>query len=201
MRSKKRLVRVEKPHCQLAPMATLEQYAFAHCLSSAHEARGVCLWASVELAAHADRLGLTDQVSLLRWRLSDDPDFVEHWALKVTEDRVLDLTAVQVDGNPTPWRLLDSYPPHYGKPRQYPIPLVLPHARPGAEGGRVERRVIWRLHSALAKYEVSCAYRRGAVSEMAAAGLRLGVESMRLGLGYVLERAIDRLSHLLRRLK
>ena len=199
--SRKLLAPVVRTEARPSPMAALEQYAWAHCLPSAREARGLCLHASVDLAAQAHRLGLSRQVSLLRWRLKVDPDFNEHWALKVAEDVVLDLTAAQIDGKPMPRRRIASYPSHFGRPSEYPIELVLPHAMSGPLDGRVARRVIWRLHRALAWYECSAAWRGGSVLGVAAAGLGLGVESMRLGLGYLLEKAIARRSLLLRDLE
>jgi len=197
-KSPKRLV---KPSNRLAPMEALEQYALAHCIRSGHEARGVCLWASVEMAARAAQLGLSDQVCLLRWRLNGDLAYLEHWALKVSDDRVLDLTAIQVDGNPTPWRQLASYPSHYGTPSQYPIELVLPHVPPRVASARIQRRVLWRLHRELARYEVALAMRRKALTECAAAGRALCAVASRLALGFLLERAIERLSLLLHKLQ
>jgi len=194
----KRIVRADH---RLEPMEELEQYSLSQCLRSAHEARGVCLWASVELAAKADVLGLTEQVQLLRWRLKGDPEFVEHWALKVSASDVLDLTAVQVDGNPTPWRSIDSYPHHFGKPSQYPIHLVLPYARADMEDGRIARHELWRLHRALAKYELRIAINRRTFFDAAFVGLGFLGETTRLGLSHLLKVAIARLSKMLRRLQ
>ena len=73
----------------------LLRLAASKALRSPNQAHGQCLMTSLELAHSArDIEGLT----LLRWRVKKDPDFHEHWALRLSGDDAIDPTRVQVDG-------------------------------------------------------------------------------------------------------
>ena len=108
----------------------LERYAIAEHCRSGPESSGLCFHAALTLGQLARRLGLEEKVAFVRWRVRRDVNFLEHWALVLDSGTVLDMTAVQVDGNPHPLRRVDSYPANYVRPRQYPAAIVLSAVAP-----------------------------------------------------------------------
>jgi hypothetical protein len=103
----------------------LERYAIARHHKSEPESRGLCFQASLTLAEEARGLNLEGRAGFVRWSVRRDQAFLEHWALVLDGAKVVDMTAVQVDGNPDPLRRLASYPTNYVRPRQYPVTVVL----------------------------------------------------------------------------
>jgi len=151
----------------------------------------------------AQRLGLAGEVHFLRWFVRCDADFFEHWALKINPEQALDLTAAQIDGDPTPMRLIASYPSHFGQPRQYPIDWVLPYFQPGPSGGdrQIDPVSLWRLHRSIFRHHWTEAKQNKSVGDLARAGYGVMSEALRLGSAWLLEKAIVRRSHLLRKLQ
>ena len=116
----------------------------------------MCFHAALQLGARARELGLEDRVRFLHWRVRNDAHFREHWALSFRGAHVLDVTAVQVDGNSNPLRKRDSYPTHFGTPRDYPLDLILRHAAntPQASASqRVPVALIWRVQRSMIAYD------------------------------------------------
>ena len=181
----------------------LERYAIAEHCRSVPESSGLCFHAALTLGQEARRLGLEEQVAFVRWRVLQDVNFLEHWALVLEGGTVLDMTAVQVDGNPHPLRRLESYPANYLRPRRYPAAVVLAAMeRPVLDEDRnFSRRLLWTLHKRLFRHDAAMAVRSrsalallDAVDEVARRGTTLYV-------GYLLERAIERMSRILIRMK
>lgn len=180
----------------------LERYAIAKHHESDSESRGLCLQATLAIAEEARRLNLGRRVGFVRWSVLRDMAFLEHWALVLDGTRVLDMTAVQVDGNADPLRRLASYPANYVRPRQYPATVVLDvmeHHVSGT-GRNFSRRLLWTLHLALFRHDAGRASQARsllALIDCIAELLRRGVT---LCMSYVLDRAIARLSTILLRM-
>ena len=85
-------------------------------------AYGQCLMTTLELACLARDV---EGLSLLRWRVTKDPDFHEHWALRFSADDVLDPTRVQVDGKRAVVKAIASYPATYFLGGEYPLNVFL----------------------------------------------------------------------------
>lgn len=163
----------------------------------------MCFQATLALGREARRLSLEERVTFIRWRVLRDVNFLEHWALALDDGSVLDMTAVQVDGNPNPLRSVEGYPANYVRPRRYPIALVLAvMERDVLEPGKnYSRRLLWVLHRRLFRHEAGHALRAcspRALCNAVAALVRSGVT---LCTGYLLEQAIRRMSRLLLRLE
>jgi hypothetical protein len=179
----------------------LARYAATHRHDNAVAARGRCLHATLTLGREAARLGLAERVAVVRWRVRDDADFLEHWALSLENGRVLDMTAVQVDGHPRPLREIDGYPANYVQARRYPLGLVLgglPPADP--PDGRYPLRALWRLHRRLYRFDARRAIRARSARSLFEAAVQLGRVALTLTAGSLLERAIRRLGSVLTRL-
>ena len=181
----------------------LKRYAIAQRCRSVSESSGLCLHAALTLGQAARRMGLEDKVAFVRWRVHRDVNFLEHWALVVEGGTVLDMTAVQVDGNPDPLRRLDGYPANYLRPSQYPVAVVLDvMERPLLDAERhFSRRLLWNLHGRLFRHDVAKAWRERSVLALFGAADEVARRGMTLGGGYLLERAIGRMSRILVRLK
>ena len=136
---------------------SLLKFARKHRYASARESHGVCFHAALLIGAHAQELGLEDRVRFLHWRVRDDANFREHWALSFRQSHVLDLTASQVDGNANPLRKMDSYPPNFGAPRDYPLALILHHGASALQapaGARISAALIWRVQRSMVAYDL-----------------------------------------------
>jgi hypothetical protein len=155
------------------------------------EAAGRCLAVSLDLglAAH-ERLGLSTR--LVKWRVIDDPRYLDHWAVMLDDERVIDLTRVQVDGNVRLVSRLSDYPSNYTEPRIYPAALLMhEYARHGSVGlGRLSSRFMLTCGMNLLHHDLGVALRaldvRLAMSSMRESGRFFG----RLALG-CLTRALD----------
>jgi hypothetical protein len=181
----------------------LERYAIAERGRSFPEARGLCFQAALTLGQVARGMGLEEQVAFVRWRVRQDVNFLEHWALVLDCGTVLDMTAVQVDGNPYPLRRVDGYPANYVRPRQYPAAIVLSvMERPELEADRhFSRRMLWRLHVRLFRHDAAQALRGRSLRALVDAVDEVLRRGTTLSLGYLLERAIGRMSRILIRMK
>jgi len=181
----------------------LKRYAIAQHCRSVSESSGLCLHAALTLGQTARRMGLEDKVAFVRWRVHRDVNFLEHWALVLECGTVLDMTAVQVDGNPDPLRGLDSYPVNYVRPSQYPIGIVLDvMERPLLEAERhFSRRLLWNLHGRLFLHDAAKALRGRSARALAGAFDEVARRGVTLCVGYLLERAIGRMSRILIRMK
>jgi len=181
--------------------AALERFAVANARPTLALARGTCLHAALELAAEAKRLGLAEHACMVRWRLRDDPAYLEHWALRLDDGRVLDTTAVQVDGDARVVRRVSEYPAQLGRPRRYPIDTVFEAVgHPAtAAGDRFSRRSIWRLHGRLFRHDARKALRAIAPRELLGAVGALLKCAYALAVSRLLESATTRADALMRR--
>lgn len=93
-------------------------------ISRADEAAGRCLSVSLDFAlAVRERFG--KEVDLVKWRVVGDPSFVDHWAVRLDDDTVIDLSHVQVDGRRRLVGPVTDYPVSYQAPRDYPSAMLL----------------------------------------------------------------------------
>ncbi len=171
--------------------------------SSVQESQGVCFHAALQLAARARELGLEDQVRFLHWRVRNDANFREHWALSFRKMHVLDVTAVQVDGHSNPLRKMDSYPPHFGTPRDYPLSLILRQTASTlqvAAGARIPVALIWRVQRSMIAYDLRRAPTPWMISPLLTATGRLAETLLVLSIHGVSDWARGRLSTLKSRL-
>jgi hypothetical protein len=125
------------------------------------EAEGRCLSASLELAEAAlQRHGM--RVELVKWHVADDPSYVDHWAVLLDADNVIDLTRVQVDGTLRLVSSIDAYPESFQRRRVYPASLLLDaYVEPGAsDRARLSDRFMWQCGTRLFRFDMAEALRR-----------------------------------------
>jgi hypothetical protein len=181
----------------------LERYAMARHHKSDPESRGLCFQATLTLAEEARRLNLEERVGFVRWSVRRDQAFLEHWALVLDGAKVLDMTAVQVDGDANPFRRLADYPANYVRPRQYPLKVVLDvmahHV--SRRGRNFSRRLLWILHLALFRHDAARAFQARSILALIDCIAELVRRGVTLCTSHILDRAIARLSRILMRLE
>ena len=134
------------------------------------EASGRCLFLSLEMAKAALARGM--DLDLVVWSVVGDPQFLDHWAVAISDTKVIDLTRVQVDGKTGLLYDIGAYPGNFVRRRHYPASLLTPALaanRPSPDGqcgARFLCTVRWRMF----KHDL----RRSAASGDPAAALRLG---------------------------
>lgn len=177
----------------------MEQFA-AGCVDP-REVRGRCLDATLQLGREALRLGMAQRVEFVRWHVRNDPDFLEHWALVLDGDRVIDPTGAQVDGDSRAVRRMSEYPANYVSPRRYPVEGLVPvlGADEPAHGWRFSRRQIWSLHRWLFKHDARLAIGQRSLRDMADACGAVVRTAFMLLLDACLERTVHRLTKLMAR--
>ena len=185
------------------PLDVLLDYARQHHVRAEHFASGLCLDASLDLARQAHALGLGDQVAFVRWRVVGDARFRDHWALAIGGERVLDMTAVQIDGNAEPLRGLDSYTGALTSRRTYPLNLLfelVDRDEPSHTAIRsYPRRLVWRIQCTLAGYDAKRSLRRGSVYGLFKAAGELFDAALVLASGHLHDRLVRRLGCLQQR--
>jgi hypothetical protein len=122
MLSGKRGLGEQRQRSQLEKRAMLVRLANRHVMHSSELASGQCFIASLSFAHAARKI---DDVPLLRWHVRNDPDFIEHWAVRLSETEVLDITRVQVDGDRQALKAINSYPASYRLVGEYPSSMLL----------------------------------------------------------------------------
>lgn len=86
------------------------------------------------------------EVNLVVWSVANDASYADHWAVAMSDTKVIDLTRVQVDGRTAIKHNIQDYPKNFVKPRIYPASLLLPaytQSRTTADG-RIGARFMWR---------------------------------------------------------
>jgi hypothetical protein len=151
----------------LPPLATADQLielARKFQIRRIHEATGRCLSISLEFALAA-RARLGAEVMLVKWNVRDDPFYIDHWAVQLDEQNVLDLSRVQVDGSSALVCPVDGYPHNYQRRRTYPAALLLDeYVSTGASGRpRLSTRFMWICGTRLWRFDMAQAWRNASV--------------------------------------
>lgn len=89
------------------------------------QAQGRCLTMSLEFCLLARKYNIP--VELVMWSIKNDPVFCDHWAVRINQTQVIDLTRIQVDSKLSSEVLFDitDYPSNYQIPRFYETALLL----------------------------------------------------------------------------
>ena len=102
----------------------LVQAADRVAIRPAEEAAGKCFLSTMEfIFTYAVANSIELQVA--KWKVFDDLDFCEHWAIVISKEEVIDLTRAQVDGNTNVLHRIDSYPYNYCQMKLYPASIVM----------------------------------------------------------------------------
>lgn len=121
---------------------------------SLEEASGRCLYLSLEMAkvAQARRL----EVDLVVWSVAGDPNFLDHWAVAISPNQVIDLTRVQVDGLTGLLYDIDDYPANFLRRRRYPASALLPAlaGQGQASEGQFDAGFVWRVRWLMFRHDL-----------------------------------------------
>lgn len=170
-------------------------------IASADEAAGRCLSVSLEFALAARRL-LDADVRLVKWRVKNDPAYLDHWAVLLDDDNVVDLTRVQVDGSTKLVCRIADYPANYVNRCVYPASLLAPAymARRAPNAARLSNTFMWTCGTTLLRHDLAAALRRrdlravrAAVDEFTTFLVCLGFSSLTRALAKRASRLLGRL--------
>lgn len=83
------------------------------------QAHGTCLTMSLEFCYHVKKLNIS--TSLVMWHVKGDPLFYDHWAVRINQTQVVDLTRIQIEPTLTSKVVFDlsDYPSNFSQPRFY----------------------------------------------------------------------------------
>lgn len=124
------------------------------------EAAGRCLSVSLAFALAAlQRHGVNAE--LVKWRVVGDPCYTDHWAVKLNDRAVIDLTRVQVDGTSQAVCAIDSYPANFKDCRAYPASLLLNAyvAVPLQGESRLSNQFAWYCGTRLLQFDLAGSWR------------------------------------------
>jgi hypothetical protein len=161
-------------------------------VKGAGSAIGRCLSISLDVAVEAQRrLGL--DVKLVKWRVVNDPNFVDHWAVMLDDERVIDVTRVQVDGKNTLVCGINDYPANFRNRRVYPAHLLTSvyQVSSPSSSARLSDHFLWRCGTRLFAFDLAAALRERHLATFAAT-LRIGATFLRCFLMAVARRALDK---------
>jgi hypothetical protein len=149
-------------------------------LTKADEAAGHCLSVSLDFALAAKQFYGEDS-RLIKWSVAGDRNHVDHWAVLLDDERVLDMTHVQVDGRTTLVARIASYPANFHHARVYPAELLTGAYLESQEHGtgRFTNRFLWICGSRLFRHDMKAAL---AARDMARLQVALGQGVQFLGL-------------------
>jgi len=164
------------------PQRLLLRLAARHRLRSPVQARGRCFSASLDLALDAQKRGVS--VTLLRWRVVGDDDFVDHWAVRFDDQQALDLSSVQFDPAGRLLQPMALYPEPFIDRRDYPASLFLPtYARVALHRrGRLPLPFLSSVCTAMWRHDIGLALGRFALFEAAEVSLRFLARRLVLGI-------------------
>jgi len=145
---------------------------------------------------------MDSQLFFVKWHVRNDLDYLEHWAVATEGGRVLDLTAVQVDGDSRPSRRVDEYPANYVRPRLYPASVVLNAmaAEVLVPDHRYLRWQLWGLHLQLFRHDAAQAVWSASPRALYEAIAAISFCGFSLSTGYLLDIALSRAAALMSRL-
>lgn len=170
-------------------------------LTTAEEAAGHCLSVSLDFALAARQFyGLESR--LVKWTVVGDRHYVDHWAVLLDDEHVLDMTHVQVDGRNTLVASIDSYPAHFRMARTYPAELLTDAYIESQEHGtgRFTSRFLWTCGARLFAHDLQAAFVSRELSNFGMA-LRQGAQFLGLFLMGCMTRWLEaRARRLMRRL-
>lgn len=170
-------------------------------LRTPEEAAGHCLSVSLDFALAAKQFyGLDSQ--LIKWSVVGDRHYVDHWAVMLDDQRVLDMTHVQVDGRKTLVARVSSYPANFRDPRVYPAELLTGAYLESQEHGtgRFTSRFLWTCGVRLFRHDAKAAFEARDLGGLGVA-LRQGRQFLGLFLMGCLKRWLEgRARHLMSRL-
>jgi len=127
---------------------------------AADQAAGRCLSVSLEFALAARRQ-LGAEVQLVKWRVRDDPAYLDHWAVLLDNDTVVDLTHVQVDGSTKLVCRVTDYPSNYVNRCVYPAALLSAAyaARQAPHAARLSDGFLWTCGTRLLGHDLRASLR------------------------------------------
>jgi len=166
-----------------ARQQALLQLARKFHLSEYRDAVGRCFAAALGLAQAAHEQGIA--VHLVRWQVTDDRDFCDHWVVACGDGMVIDLTRVQVDGKTGLLHPISSYPENYCDMRRYCASLLLPlfeQLRVGDQD-RMPFAFMWRSGMALVRHDVKTAYQARQWRRLCRGINEMGIFALRIVLG------------------
>ena len=136
----------------------------------AGDAAGRCLSLSLEVALAA-RAQLGIDVQLVTWHVVGDPTYIDHWAVLLDDQTVIDPTRVQVDGRRRLLSPLADYPGHFSNRRVYPASLLLDaYAESETRGGtRLTNSFLWTCGTRQLRFDLAAAWRERKLGRAAAA--------------------------------
>ncbi|RQP26549.1 hypothetical protein [Piscinibacter terrae] len=140
-------------------------------LTTQEEAAGHCLSVSLDFALAARQFyGVESR--LIKWSVTDDRNYVDHWAVLLDDERVLDMTHVQVDGRATLVARIAGYPANFRDARVYPAELLTDAYLESQqqETGRLTNRFLWTCGSRLFRHDA-----KAAIAARDLAGLRVAL--------------------------
>lgn len=160
----------------------LLRLAARHRLRSVVHARGRCFSVSLDLALDAHKRGLA--VTLLRWRVVAQDDFVDHWAVRFDDAQALDLSSVQFDPAGRLLQPLGLYPEQFIDLREYPASLFLPtYARVALHRrGRLPITFLSAVCTAMWRHDLRAALHRWALPDAVGVSVRYAARRLVLGI-------------------
>ncbi|MET3109403.1 hypothetical protein AAKU58_004255 [Oxalobacteraceae bacterium GrIS 1.18] len=125
--------------------------------TSVKEASGTCLTASLEFCLIAKEHDFP--VELVMWHVSNDRDFCDHWAVRINQPEVVDLTYIQVSNKASSEVVfeLTDYPVNYSTPRFYKTAPLLDEYSffRNASSGKMPSTLIKNIRSLMLKQDLS----------------------------------------------
>ena len=125
--------------------------------TTVEQAQGTCLTMSLEFCLLAKEYGIP--VELVMWPVKNEPVFCDHWAVRINNTQVIDLTRIQVENKRTAEVVFNitDYPPNYLAPRFYKtIPLLDEYAACKEDhAGKLPAVLIKNLRSLMLKQDLN----------------------------------------------
>ena len=162
-------------------------------VKGAASAIGRCLSISLDVAVEAQRRRLGLDVKLVKWHVVNDPHFVDHWAVMLDDERVIDVTRAQVDGKNTLVCGINDYPANFKNRRVYPARLLTSVYQVSCPSSsvRLSDHFLWRCGTRLFAFDLAEALRARRLA-MFAATLRIGATFLRCFLMASARHALDK---------
>lgn len=156
---------------------------------TSREAYGRCLCSTLELCSAAQKLGI--DANVIVWKVINDKDFHDHWAVAIDEARIIDITRAQIDNRQELVFQLSDYPDNFVSYRIYPSQqLVAKYLRHKEAGDKLTSRQMWSLYGQLLRHDIRHGLLHRNVKTLVKGALLFG----RFGVSYSINQGIARLS-------
>ena len=115
-------------------------------------ASGRCFGSCLTLGREAEKREIP--LKLIRWKVLNDKDYADHWAVRFNETFTIDLTSVQFDKSGEVLQKVSAYPQNFSSMREYPFEIFSEIYQKEPDPQKFSSKTMWDFYKAMLFYDL-----------------------------------------------